>query len=76
VYIIKKDPNIITTRNPQSMVSMHLASNFSTSNRLNEHGDISMATSLPCGDDKGVQQNVNFAFEFGDEDHLPELLFK
>lgn len=68
--------DIITTKNPQSMVSMHLASNFSTSNKPDEHGGISMATCLPCGDDKGVQCNVNFAFEFGDEDHLPELLFK
>jgi hypothetical protein len=68
--------DIITTRNPQSTVSMHPASNFSTSNKVDEHGGISMATCLPCGDDKGVQCNVNFAFEFGDEDHLPELLFK
>jgi hypothetical protein len=68
--------DIITTKNPQSTVSMHPASNFSTSNRVDEHGGISMATCLPCGDDKGVQCNVNFAFEFGDEDHLPELLFK
>jgi hypothetical protein len=60
----------------QSMDSTNCASNFATSTRLDEHSNTRVAMCLQCGGDEGVQHNVNFAFEFGDEDQLSDLLLK
>ncbi len=68
--------DIAMDKHSQSMDSTNCASNFATSTRLDEHSNTRVAMCLQCGGDEGVQHNGNFAFEFGDEDHLSYLLLK
>jgi hypothetical protein len=68
--------DIAMDKHSQSMDSTNCASNFATSSRLDEHSNTRVAMCLQCGGDERVQHNGNFAFEFGDEDHLSDLLLK
>jgi hypothetical protein len=64
---------------PQELFEDHLVHEYGNilgeNDSQNECISVGVATCLPHGGEK-VQHNVNFAFEFGDDNHLPILLLK
>jgi len=54
----------------------HTNSKDHIGNRLDEYTSARVAMCLPHGGSEKVQHNVNFAFECGDDNHLPNLLLK
>jgi hypothetical protein len=64
---------------PQELFEDHLVHEYGNilgeNDSQNEYISAGVAMCLPHGGEK-VQHNVHFAFEFGDDNHLPNLLLK
>jgi hypothetical protein len=64
---------------PQELFENHLVHEYGNilgeNDLQNEYISATVAMCLPHGGEK-VQHNVDFAFEFGDDNHLPILLLK
>jgi hypothetical protein len=61
---------------PNDTYSKDFSGNCARCNRLDEYTKARVVMCLQHSGGERVQHNLNFSFEFGDDNHLPNLVLK